>query len=205
MLKSTRSQWLPLFALSLLLAWATSAQAQGTTPGSIEFANLAPGVDAPFYNTNGLPLLGSNFVAALYLAPSNAGPFIQISGLRRFSQAPGYWTPSIETTRLFVAGTRVRVQVRFWDESRFPTNSSFAIAEAAPAIHDLVLVTEHVRGRLARQICYQHRNAAGALPIITLTPTWEQAFGEALIGEGQNRQRAAGEKRGDEQSVKAHV
>jgi flagellar biosynthesis protein FlhA len=65
-----------------------------------------------------------------------------------------------------------------------------AIAEAAPAMHDLVLVTEHVRGRLARQICHQHRNPDGSLPIITLSPPWEQAFAEALIGEGQNRQLA---------------
>ncbi|MGD9981193.1 MAG: flagellar biosynthesis protein FlhA [Hyphomonadaceae bacterium] len=65
-----------------------------------------------------------------------------------------------------------------------------AIAEAAPAMHDLVLITEHVRARLARQICYQHRNAGGSLPILTLSPTWEQAFAEALIGEGQHRQLA---------------
>jgi flagellar biosynthesis protein FlhA len=65
-----------------------------------------------------------------------------------------------------------------------------AIAEAAPAMHDLVLITEHVRGRLARQICYQHRNPDGSLPIVTLTPAWEQAFHEALIGEGQHRQLA---------------
>jgi len=62
-----------------------------------------------------------------------------------------------------------------------------AIAEAAPAMHDLVLITEHVRARLARQICYQHRNPAGALPILTLSPNWELAFAEALIGEGQQR------------------
>jgi len=62
-----------------------------------------------------------------------------------------------------------------------------AIAEAAPAMHDLVLITEHVRARLARQICYQHRNPAGALPILTLSPNWELAFAEALIGEGQHR------------------
>ncbi|MBX3431251.1 MAG: flagellar biosynthesis protein FlhA [Hyphomonadaceae bacterium] len=62
-----------------------------------------------------------------------------------------------------------------------------AIAEAAPAMHDLVLITEHVRARLARQICYQHRNPAGALPILTLSPNWEQAFAESLIGEGQQR------------------
>jgi len=65
-----------------------------------------------------------------------------------------------------------------------------AIAEAAPAMHDLVLITEHVRARLARQICYQHRNPDGALPIITLSPTWEQAFAESVIGEGQSRQLA---------------
>ncbi len=65
-----------------------------------------------------------------------------------------------------------------------------AIAEAAPAMHDLVLITEHVRGRLARQICYQHRNPDGSLPIITLTPTWDHAFQDSLVGEGQSRQLA---------------
>ena len=65
-----------------------------------------------------------------------------------------------------------------------------AIAEAAPAMHDLVLITEHVRARMARQICYQHRNPDGSLPIISLSPTWEQAFAESLIGDGQHRQLA---------------
>ena len=65
-----------------------------------------------------------------------------------------------------------------------------AIAEAAPAMHDLVLITEHVRARLARQICYQHRNPDGALPIVTLSPAWEQTFAESVIGEGQSRQLA---------------
>ena len=59
-----------------------------------------------------------------------------------------------------------------------------AIAECAPGMHDLIGITEHVRGRLARQICYQHRNADQSLPIITLSPAWEQAFAEALVGEG---------------------
>jgi flagellar biosynthesis protein FlhA len=65
-----------------------------------------------------------------------------------------------------------------------------AIAEAAPSIRDLTAITEHVRSRLARQICHQHRNPDGALPIVTLSPTWEHAFNEALIGEGHNRQLA---------------
>ncbi len=65
-----------------------------------------------------------------------------------------------------------------------------AIAEAAPSTHDLVLLTEHVRGRLSRQICHQHKNAEGSLPIVTLSPTWEQAFNESIVGEGQSRQLA---------------
>jgi flagellar biosynthesis protein FlhA len=65
-----------------------------------------------------------------------------------------------------------------------------AIAEASPGMHDLIQITEHVRGRLARQICYQHRNAEGSLPIITLSPAWEHAFAESLLGEGANRQLA---------------
>jgi flagellar biosynthesis protein FlhA len=65
-----------------------------------------------------------------------------------------------------------------------------AIAEVAPSVHDLTLISEHVRGRLARQLCHQYRNPDGSLPIITLSPTWEQAFSESIIGEGQNRQLA---------------
>lgn len=65
-----------------------------------------------------------------------------------------------------------------------------AIAEAAPATHDLLLITEHVRSRLARQLCFQHRAADGALPIVTLSPTWEQTFAEALVGSGSDRQLA---------------
>ena len=65
-----------------------------------------------------------------------------------------------------------------------------AIAEAAPAMHDLVMITEHVRARLARQICWQHRNGDGSLPIVTLSPAWEQTFAESVIGEGQSRQLA---------------
>jgi flagellar biosynthesis protein FlhA len=65
-----------------------------------------------------------------------------------------------------------------------------AIAEAAPSMRDLVLITEHVRMRLARQICHQHRNGDGSLPIVSLAPAWEQAFSESLVGEGQNRQLA---------------
>ena len=65
-----------------------------------------------------------------------------------------------------------------------------AIAEATSASTDLLTVTEHVRTRLARQLCNSHLDASGALPIVALSPNWEQAFAEALVGQGADRQLA---------------
>jgi flagellar biosynthesis protein FlhA len=63
-----------------------------------------------------------------------------------------------------------------------------AIAEAAPGTRDLVSITEHVRMRFARQLTFQHKNAEGSLPIISLSPSWEQTFAEALVGPENERQ-----------------
>nr|MCU0882815.1 FHIPEP family type III secretion protein [Hyphomonadaceae bacterium] len=49
---------------------------------------------------------------------------------------------------------------------------------------------EHVRARLARQLCWQYKGTDGALPIVALSPKWEQAFGDAIIGERHERQLA---------------
>jgi flagellar biosynthesis protein FlhA len=65
-----------------------------------------------------------------------------------------------------------------------------AVAEGSATTQDLVATVEHVRARLARQICHQNAAADGALAIVSLSPQWEQAFAEALIGEGQSRQLA---------------
>ena len=65
-----------------------------------------------------------------------------------------------------------------------------AIAEATSASTDLLSVTEHVRARLARQLCNMHVDGNGALPVVALSPNWEQAFAEALIGTGADRQLA---------------
>jgi len=64
------------------------------------------------------------------------------------------------------------------------------IAEAASATQNLDAVTEHVRTRLSRQICYANRGPDGALPVLSLSPQWEQIFAEALIGDGDRRQLA---------------
>ena len=64
------------------------------------------------------------------------------------------------------------------------------LAEAAPHTSAVTTLVEHVRGRLARQLCWQHKGDDGALPIVTLSPEWEAAFAEALIGQGEDRQLA---------------
>ena len=51
-------------------------------------------------------------------------------------------------------------------------------------------LAEHVRARLARQICAQNTSPQGYVPLISLTAKWEQAFAESILGEGDNRQLA---------------
>ncbi|WP_434058467.1 flagellar biosynthesis protein FlhA [Coralliovum pocilloporae] len=64
------------------------------------------------------------------------------------------------------------------------------IAEATGFTNNLQSITEHVRGRLARQICAASQAPGGYLPILAMTPDWEMAFAESLVGEGDDRQLA---------------
>jgi len=64
------------------------------------------------------------------------------------------------------------------------------ISEACAHTRNTVAITEHVRSRLARQICEMNVGHQGYLPLITLSGEWEQAFNEALVGEGDDRQLA---------------
>ena len=64
------------------------------------------------------------------------------------------------------------------------------IAEASAFARSPQAMTEHVRARLARQLCAQNMAPEGYLPILSLSPEWEQNFSQALIGEGEDRQLA---------------
>lgn len=64
------------------------------------------------------------------------------------------------------------------------------IGEAAPHNSSVVLLVEQVRARLAKQLCWQHKGDDGALPIITLSPEWEHAFADALVGPADDKQLA---------------
>lgn len=62
------------------------------------------------------------------------------------------------------------------------------VSEACGFTRNVTSITEHVRARLARQISEANTSEAGFIPLITLTPEWEQAFAESLVGEGEERQ-----------------
>ena len=64
------------------------------------------------------------------------------------------------------------------------------IAEVAAPGRSIQAITEHVRSRLARQICAANLGQDGNLPLLTLSPQWERDFAEAMVGEGENRHLA---------------
>jgi flagellar biosynthesis protein FlhA len=64
------------------------------------------------------------------------------------------------------------------------------ISEACGYTRNITSITEHVRARLARQISDSVADSAGIVPLITLSPEWEQSFAEAIHGEGEERQLA---------------
>jgi flagellar biosynthesis protein FlhA len=64
------------------------------------------------------------------------------------------------------------------------------IADALAFSRNPATMVEHVRARLARQICAQNTSQNGYLPLIALSAKWEQAFAESLVGTGEERSLA---------------
>ncbi|KQX40419.1 flagellar biosynthesis protein FlhA [Devosia sp. Root436] len=64
------------------------------------------------------------------------------------------------------------------------------IAEIAGPGRSVQTIAEHVRSRLARQLCAANLGPDGNLPLLTLGPQWERDFAEAMVGDGDNRHLA---------------
>ena len=62
------------------------------------------------------------------------------------------------------------------------------IAEAMSFTQTVTPITEHVRSRLARQISDSNTGNAGHIPLVTLSPEWEQTFMESVVGSGEEAQ-----------------
>ncbi len=64
------------------------------------------------------------------------------------------------------------------------------VSEACGYTRNVTGITEHVRARLARQVSSSQINEQGFIPMLTLSAEWEQAFAEAIVGEGDDRRLA---------------
>ena len=64
------------------------------------------------------------------------------------------------------------------------------IADGLAFTRNPAMLVEHVRTRLARQICAQNTSPNGYLPLIALSAKWEQAFAESIVGQGEERSLA---------------
>ncbi len=64
------------------------------------------------------------------------------------------------------------------------------VSEATGMTRNTDTIAEHVRTRLGRQICAANLAPGGYLPLVALSPKWEQSFLEAIIGDGDDRQLA---------------
>lgn len=61
------------------------------------------------------------------------------------------------------------------------------ISEACAVTQSLMVITEHVRSRLSRQISNAAAGPDGVIPLVTLSGEWEQHFAESLTGQGEEK------------------
>ena len=64
------------------------------------------------------------------------------------------------------------------------------ISEAVTSTHSLMLITEHVRSRLSRQLSNAYSNEFGVISLVPLSAEWEQNFAQAIVGDGDEKQLA---------------
>ena len=64
------------------------------------------------------------------------------------------------------------------------------IADGLAFTRNPAMLAEHVRARLARQICAQYATPGGYLPLIALSAKWEQSFAESIVGQGEEKSLA---------------
>ena len=63
-----------------------------------------------------------------------------------------------------------------------------AVSEICTTTKNVSKLVEHVRARLAKQICQSHTSIKGYIPILVMSPVWEQTFVENIVGDGDNKQ-----------------
>ena len=62
------------------------------------------------------------------------------------------------------------------------------ISEACAITRNVLMISEHVRARLSRQLSDTAVDENGVIALVALSPEWEQEFSESLTGNGDDRQ-----------------
>ncbi len=62
------------------------------------------------------------------------------------------------------------------------------ISEACAITRNVLMISEHVRARLSRQLSDTAVDENGVIALVALSPEWEQEFSESLTGQGDDRQ-----------------
>ncbi len=61
------------------------------------------------------------------------------------------------------------------------------ISEACGYTRNVGAIIEHVRVRLARQLCDTNAGADGVILLVTLSPEWDQRFNDSLVAHGEEK------------------
>jgi len=62
------------------------------------------------------------------------------------------------------------------------------ISEACAITRNVLMISEHVRARLSRQLSDTAVDENGVIALVALSPEWEQEFSESLTGQADDRQ-----------------
>ena len=112
--------------------------------------------------------------------------------LKELPKEQGELVKDIVPTQVTISGIQRVLQLLLAERISIRDLSTIleGIADALAFSRNPATIVEHVRARLARQICAQNTSPMGDLPLIALSAKWEQAFAESLIGQGEERSLA---------------
>jgi flagellar biosynthesis protein FlhA len=112
--------------------------------------------------------------------------------LKELPKEQGDLVKDIVPTQITVSGIQRVLQLLLAERISIRDLSTIleGIAEAISFTRNPIMLAEHVRGRLARQVCAQYTTPAGYLPLIALSAKWEHAFAESIVGQGDDRSLA---------------
>ena len=74
--------------------------------------------------------------------------------------------------------------------ARYAASAPNRVSPVTCCCRNVTQSTEHVRARLSRQLSDANTNEDGVVPLITLTPEWEETFMQSVVGQGDEQHLA---------------